>query len=51
MQEDRFTELALEALLCKDMQRKKAILKEVYEIETERLKNLAGKSTVQWVER
>ena len=44
MKEDRFTELALE-------QRKEVILKEVYEIETERLKNLAGKSTVQWVER
>ncbi len=38
MKEDRFTQLALEAVLCKDAQKKEAILQEVYRIENERIK-------------
>lgn len=38
MQEDKFTELALEALLCEDEQQKEAILQEVYKIEIDRLR-------------
>lgn len=39
MQDDRFSELILEALVCQDEQQKEAILQEVYKIEIERLKN------------
>ncbi len=47
MKEDRFTELALEALLCRDAQQKEAILQEAYKIEMERLQKLGGKNPLQ----
>lgn len=40
MKEDRFTELALEALLCRDEQKKEAVLQEALAIEEARLNKL-----------
>ncbi|WP_027396054.1 hypothetical protein [Anaerovibrio lipolyticus] len=40
MKEDRFTELALEALICRDEQKKEAILQEALAIEEARLNKL-----------
>lgn len=47
MQEDRFTELALKALWCKDEQEKEAILQEVYAIEMKRLQQQSREVTYQ----
>ena len=47
MQEDRFTELALKALWCKDEQEKEAILQEVYAIEMKRLQQQGREVTYQ----
>ncbi|GEM_PF-6239713 len=40
MQEDRFTELALEALVCRDEQQKEALWQEALAIEEARLNKL-----------
>ena len=60
MQEDRFTELALEALVCRDEQQKEALWQEALAIEEARLNKLmkqekAEKTSVhydvpQWTE-
>ena len=51
MQEDRFTELALKALLCEDEQEKEVILQELYAIEMKKLQQQGREATYQDISR
>ena len=51
MQKDRFTELALKALLCEDEQEKEVILQELYAIEMKKLQQQGREATYQDISR